>query len=205
MIVNADRRTDARADELRTLGDVFRAYVTHRSPQVMAVGVAIALALRLAVGQFGWADVAVAAVTLGLTGTVEWVIHLFLLHAPEDSFRMTKLGTGQGHREHHLDPPNIGWLMLCWHDVIVFLAMLAVWNLSWPIALAVVMGAPILPTYLSALLGAYVMLAHYEWTHLMVHTRYRPRIGYYRRLKKNHTLHHYRNEHHWLGGHLELG
>lgn len=199
MIVNVDRGNDARADELDTLGAVARTYVTHRSPQVMAIGLVVALILRLAVGRFGWADVAVAVVTLALTGTVEWVIHRFLLHAPDDSFRMTKLGTGSGHREHHLDPPNVGWLMLSWQDAAVFLVMLAVWNLTWPIALALAFGAPIVPTYLSALLGAYIMLAHYEWTHLLAHTKYRPKLPYYRRLKVNHRLHHYRNEHHWLG------
>ena len=199
MIVQADRGSAARADEFETFGAVVRAYLGHRSPQVMAIGLTLAVALRILAGGFGWADVAVAAVTLGLTGTVEWVIHRVLLHAPDDSFRTTKLGTATSHREHHLDPPNIGWLMLCWKDVVVFLGLLAVWNLTWPIALAVALGAPIVPTYLSAVLGAYVMLAHYEWTHLLAHTKYRPPIGYYRRLKTNHRLHHYRNEHYWLG------
>jgi hypothetical protein len=33
----------------------------------------------------------------------------------------------------------------------------------------------------------------------MIHTRYRPRIGYYQRLARNHLLHHFRNEHYWFG------
>jgi len=198
-LLQIDRGTDERADELTTLGDVIRTYASHRSPQVMFAGIAVALVLRVVVGQFGWADLMVVAITLVLTGVVEWVLHLHVLHAPDDSIRMTKYKTGAGHREHHLDPPNIGWLMLGWHDVAIFLGMLAIWNLTWPIVLALVLGAPILGTYLSALLLSYVMLAHYEWTHLLAHTRYRPRLPYYRRLKINHRLHHYRNEHHWLG------
>ena len=48
-------------------------------------------------------------------------------------------------------------------------------------------------------------MAHYEWVHLLVHTRYRPRSRYYRRLARNHRLHHYRNEDYWLGVTSNLG
>ncbi len=198
-VMQIDRGSDARADDLRSLRDVLRTYVTHRSPQLMAVGILVALGLRLLVGSYGWADVAIIVATLALTGVVEWVLHLFVLHAPDDSVRMTKYKTGAGHREHHLDPPNIGWLMLGPIDVVVFLGMLAVWNLTWPLAVAFAFGAPLVPTYLTALLSSYVMLAHYEWTHLLAHARYRPKFRYYKRLAANHRLHHYRNEHYWLG------
>ena len=195
-----DRGSLESSDDLATLLQVMDTFAKHRSPQIMMVGLVVVGALRLVVGGgFGWADVAVLAITLVFTGVVEWVLHLFLLHAPEDSARMKKLNTGAGHREHHLDPSNVGWLMLGWVEVVVFQLMLAVWNLTWPLALAFAFGAPLLGTYLSALFLAYVMLAHYEWTHLLVHTRYRPKTRYYRRLAKNHRLHHYRNEHHWLG------
>ena len=52
---------------------------------------------------------------------------------------------------------------------------------------------------------AYLSLAHYEWVHLMVHTRYRPKTRFYRRLATNHRLHHYRNEKYWLGVTSNLG
>ena len=65
-------------------------------------------------------------------------------------------------------------------------------------------GALLAP-YLTALLAAYVSLAHYEWVHLMVHTRVKLRTPYYKRLATNHRLHHYRNEHYWLGVTSNLG
>lgn len=199
-ILQIDRGSSERSDDLTTLPQVIDTFIKHRSPQVMAIGLVVAGVLRLMFGGgFGVSDLVVLAITLALTGMVEWVIHLFLLHAPEDSTRMTKFNTGAGHREHHLDPTNVGWLMLGPVDVIVFQLMLAVWNLTWPLALAFALGAPLLGTYLSALFMAYVMLTHYEWTHLLVHTRYRPKSRYYKRLAQNHRLHHYRNEHHWLG------
>lgn len=197
--VHNDRRSEESANDLSTLSDIARTYFGHPSPRVIFTGIALAGIARLFVGSFGGSDLAVIVFSLALVGVVEWVIHKFLLHAPVDSFRETKLRTGSGHREHHLDPSNVGWLMLGPADAGVFLVMLMVWNATWPLLLAWAFGAPFLATYLSALLMSYVLLANYEWTHLLVHTRYRPKLGYYQRLVSHHRLHHYRNEHHWLG------
>ncbi len=200
-----DRGTDARADEISTLRGVITTYVTHRSPQVIGIGVLLAVVFRLVVGQFHWVDAVVVVATIALTGFVEWVLHLFLLHAPEDSIRMTKFHTGSGHREHHLDPPNVGWLMLAWQDAATFLVMLAIWSATWSLPLAWLLGGSLLGTYAMSLIAAYVTLGHYEWTHLLVHCRYRPKSRYYKRLAANHRLHHYRNEHHWLGVTSNMG
>ena len=43
------------------------------------------------------------------------------------------------------------------------------------------------------------MTLHYEWVHYMVHSRYKPKSAYYRRLWVNHRLHHCKNEHYWMG------
>lgn len=198
-IAQRDRGTAARSDDLRTLGDVVRTYATHPSPQVIWLGVALALTARLFVGNYGWVDLGIVGATLALTGLVEWVLHLFLLHAPDDSLRMTKYETGVSHREHHLDPQNVGWLMLAWQDAAVFLVLLVGWTATWSLPLLWILGGAMLGPYLTGLVAAYLMLAHYEWTHLLVHCRYRPKFRYYKRLAANHRLHHYRNEHYWLG------
>ena len=143
--------------------------------------------------------VLVGLLSLVLVGPVEWVLHLFLLHAPDDSRRMSVLGTGSGHREHHLDPLNIGWILLGGVDALVFLVLIAIWTAAWSLPLLWLVGSISLGAYLTALLAAYVSLAHYEWVHLLVHTRYRAKTRYYRRLTTNHRLHHYRNERYWLG------
>lgn len=39
----------------------------------------------------------------------------------------------------------------------------------------------------------------YEWTHYLVHTNCRPKTRLYRRLWKNHRLHHFKSEQHWYG------
>jgi hypothetical protein len=132
-------------------------------------------------------------------GPVEWVIHLHLLHAPEQSFTSRRLGTGAGHREHHLDPTDLQWLMLRGVDAAVFMVAFAVLTAAWVFPLTLLTGSTALGTYLTALSLVALGLAHYEWVHLLVHTTYRPRTRYYRRLARNHRRHHYRNEKFWLG------
>lgn len=204
-ITQQDRGTGERSDRLHTKRDVLGAYVASRSPQIMLVGAAVVIAARLAVGSWGWRDLVVVGITMLLLGFVEWVLHLYLLHAPDDSFRMRKLGTGSGHREHHLDPHDIGWILLAGIDAFVFQILIAIWTMVWSVPLLLVLDGPILAPFLTALMAAYLSLAHYEWTHLLVHTRYRPKTRYYRRLAANHRLHHYRNEHYWLGVTSNLG
>ncbi len=171
----------------------------------MVVAVFAASVARLLVGGFGWTDLLVVALTVLLVGFVEWVLHLFLLHAPEDSFRMRRLGTGVGHRQHHLDPHDVGWIMLSGVDAAVFVVLIAGWTALWSLPLLWLVGGPLMAPFLTALLAAYVSLAHYEWVHLLVHTRYRPKTRFYKRLATNHRLHHYRNERYWLGVTSNLG
>ncbi len=188
-----------RSDELRTRREVASTYFSAGSPRIL-VAVALGLvAWRLSLGRWGWGDGLMVLSTLALTGTVEWVIHRFLLHAPEESFRMRRLKTGIGHHKHHLDPTDLGWILLHPIDAAVFLAMFSGFTAAWSVPLLSVVGLPILPGFASAFTLAAVSLAHYEWVHLLVHTRYRPSSRYYSRLSRNHRLHHYRNEHYWLG------
>jgi hypothetical protein len=189
----------ATASHLRTKRDLARTYLGKRSPQLMLVAIAAAVAARLLVGRWSALDLVVVAIVLAVNGTFEWMVHLFLLHAPDGSIRMRVFGTSVGHRRHHLDPADLHWLMLRPIEVIQFVPMLALvaavltvpW--MWPF------GLPVLAPYLTALLAVCVALAHYEWTHLLVHSRYRPTSSFYARLARNHRLHHFRNERYWLG------
>ena len=205
-VVQHDRGTAERTDDLRTLHEIAKTYLSHRSPQIMLGGLGfIALVRMFFGGGYGLADLVVVTATAVLVGPVEWVLHLYLLHAPEDSIRMQKFGTGSGHREHHLDPNNVGWALLGGIDAFVFLFLIAGWTAAWSLPIAWILGGGLLGPFLTALAAAYLSLAHYEWTHLLVHTRYRPKSRYYKRLAANHRLHHYRNEHYWLGVTSNLG
>lgn len=191
--------TPLRADELRTKRDIVGVYAGQGSARVLVVAAFVLGGIRVLLGGFGRGDLTALGVTVAITGTVEWIIHRFLLHAPEDAWTSRTLGTGTGHRRHHLDPPDIEWLMLRGVDAGVFVVSFGVVTAAWCLPLMVVTGSAVLGPFLTAWALAAIGLAHYEWVHLMVHTRYRPRLPYYRRLARNHRLHHFRNERYWLG------
>ncbi len=187
------------ATELSTLADIWGVFRRSASPRLLMLLAIVLVVSRGVAGGFGRGDVAALVVTLALTGTVEWVIHKFLLHAPLESFRMNTLKTGRGHREHHLDPNTIGWILLSRADVVAFMVAFAAFSVLWGLPLFALIGANIGRSILSALTLACLGLLHYEWTHLMVHTRYRPSTRFYASLARNHRLHHFRNEDYWLG------
>lgn len=199
-----------RADELQTKRDLAGAFLAEGSPRVLVAALAVALVVRLVAGGWGWVDLLVVALTLLAVGPIEWLLHIHLLHAGEDAWTTRVLGTGRGHRRHHLDPPDVEWLLLHTQDAVVYTSAIAALSALWVVPIALVLGlfAPgvgVLGPLLTAICCAYLALAHYEWTHLLEHSRYRPKTRYYRRLVHNHRLHHYRNELNWLGVTSNLG
>lgn len=188
-----------RADALSTKRATLGVFAHRRSAQVFAVVAAVALAARLLVGDLGRGDLLVVGATAVAIGPVEWVIHRFLLHADERAWTSRRLGTGDGHRRHHVDPPDLDWLLLAGGDAAIFIGAFGVLTAMWTVPLASVLDASSTGTFLTGWACAAVALLHYEWVHLLVHTRYRCRTPYYRRLARNHRLHHFRNERYWLG------
>lgn len=203
LLKSGNRRTsglETRSSDLATKRAILGLFARRRSAQVLAVALVIVASARVAFGgppRRG--DLIVVAVTLAITGTVEWVIHRYLLHAPLDSWTTRTLGTGSGHHRHHLDPTDIDWLLLRGLDAGVFVTAFGVVTAAWSVPLLWITGSSVVGGFLTAWTFAAAGLIHYEWVHLMVHTRYRPRTRFYRTLARNHRLHHFRNEHYWLG------
>ena len=194
-----------RSTGLATKRDAARAFVGSGSARVLLPVVAILVGLRLGLGNWGAGDVAVALAVVVLTGFVEWFIHLFVLHASADAWTSRRLGTGSGHRQHHLDPPDLKWLLLPAVDAAIFVVVLGIWSAAWAAPLAYAIGGNVTASTVTAIALAAIGLAHYEWTHLLSHTSYRPKSRYYARLARNHRWHHYRNERYWLGVTSNLG
>lgn len=194
-----DRSGVVRADELTSKRATLHVFARRGSAQVFAAVAALALTLRLMVGEFGRGDLLVFAVTIAAVGPVEWTIHRYLLHADERAWTSRRLGTGDGHRRHHLDPPDLQWLLLAGADAAVFIGVFSALTVLWTLPLATLIGASGPGAWLTGCACAAAALLHYEWVHLLVHTRYRCRTPYYRRLARNHRLHHFRNERYWLG------
>lgn len=203
-------RTTERATDYGTKQALAGRFFRHPSARLLLGSAAAALIARIVAGLAGIGPWSVADVLAGLTavamiGIVEWFAHQKLFHAPPGTRRADRFKTGHSHRRHHLDPTDMGWVLL--HprgarDLMIGVGVLA---LSWSIPLALLTGVSPLGPYLTTVLIGWLAIAHYEWTHLMVHSRYRPTSRYYRRLAKNHRRHHYRNETQWLGVTTNLG
>ena len=43
------------------------------------------------------------------------------------------------------------------------------------------------------------LMFNYEWVHFLIHTDYKPKSAFYRKLYQGHRLHHFRNENYWYG------
>ncbi len=180
------------------------------SPRVLVAGLAAAIVVRLGAAVAGRAplggwDLAAIPVVAVLVPFVEWGVHRFVLHIEPRRIGSFVIDPGVGHREHHANPSTINWVVLRPVDAALFLvinALVAVAVVGVP---AWLLGGPVLGPALTGVTLAAAALAHYEWSHFLFHTAYRPRTGRYRRLKANHRRHHWRDDHAWLGITSNLG
>ncbi len=184
--------TEARSQGPRTLAAALRVFFSHLSPRILAATVLTALAVRLALGGFGWIDLAPFAVLLAIWPLQEWLIHVFILHYRPVRFagRTWDFAVPRKHREHHADPWRLDLLFIPTH---VFSYGLPLHALFW-------FGVMPTPELACSGLAAYFTLAlHYEWVHYLAHVPYTPPLERYRRLIKLHQRHHFKNEHYWYG------
>jgi sterol desaturase/sphingolipid hydroxylase (fatty acid hydroxylase superfamily) len=187
--------------DVKTLGDAWRAWSAKRSPRILAAGLAVALTVRVLLGEWSWRDPAAAVVMLVVYVFGEWAIHVHLLHLPPFRWRgrMVELPTAASHRMHHEQPHDLNMIVFAPEEALALLvgAVPLVVGLGclvvWPLA-----GAVPLATAMTAVAVAYVLILAYEWTHFLIHTAHRPRSRFYKAIWRNHRLHHYKNEHYWF-------
>jgi hypothetical protein len=180
-----------------TLGDAFRVFAGRPTARVLGVVVAVVLPYRLALGAWGWLDLAVAGAILAFEPFTEWVIHTQLLHFRPKQFGRFRIDPleARKHREHHADPKDVD---------LVFIPMP-----SLVFALAVGIVAPVLiadtrAVAMTATLTSFAMLLAYEWTHYLIHSPYRPKSSLYKKVWRAHRWHHFRNENYWFGVTMHL-
>lgn len=173
-----------------TLGGTVREFLRHPSPRILVVLAAGATCARAWVGGGSAWDLAVVAGLLLFWPVQEWLIHVFLLHFRPVAWRghTFDLDVARKHRAHHRDPGHTKLVFIPLRVYFLVPLQVAFWLLVFPS-----------PMGLTGLAFNYVLSLHYEWTHFMVHSRYQPRTGFYRRLWRNHRLHHFKNEQHWYG------
>jgi hypothetical protein len=176
----------------RTLHEALPVFLRHPSPRILLAATTVALAARLAVGGFsGWDLVPLAALG-ALWPLQEWALHVFLLHWRPRTWRGRRIDfdVPRKHRAHHREP---------WRTDLVFIPLG-----SYVYSLPLLVGLWVLATRdaglaLTGITGHLALALHYEAVHFLVHTRVVPRTAAYRRLWRNHRLHHFKNEHYWFG------
>lgn len=183
--------TTANSRKGLTLSAAFSRFWKYPSPWMIGATFAIALAARIAVGDWQWSDAVVPAIMVAVFPFWEWMIHVVILH-----WRPRRLGRltidpllSRKHREHHVDPRSAPLVFIPWKALL--------WIL--PVAVAVALLAfPRLGLGLTFLtsLGAIGLL--YEWCHYLIHTDYKPKRRPYKSIYRDHRLHHYKNEHYWF-------
>lgn len=162
------------------------------SARIIAGLLLVSLAARLAVGGFGFWDLVIAVAIVAAHPFTEWVIHVGVLH-----WRPRRLGglvldtdLARKHRLHHVDPhvPEYWWTPM--RGALVGFAIAAT------LAGLVFSDAGLWLTFLTVVFAVGLV---YEWTHYLCHTTYRPRGRLYKRIWRLHRLHHFKNEHYWMG------
>lgn len=178
-----------RATEVTTLPAAARRFLTHPRPPVLLATVGVLAAARGARGRPSRRDARVAGLCLLAQPFVEHAVHRWMLHsAPTNAVgRACYRFAGWGHEQHHADPTNLDTMFLRPVDVLGGGLLAAAAGAAGPPAAAT-----------GALCVGLGTLA-YDWSHFLIHSGYQPRGRLARAVKRNHRLHHYRNERYWLG------
>jgi hypothetical protein len=181
-----------------TLAAAARLFATKPTARILAVVVAVLTVARIALGGWRWLDLVVAGAILAVEPFTEWVIHVHLLHQRPRTLRGREVDLliARKHRAHHADPKDLD---------LVFVPMPVIGVALLIGTLVPLLVAPTLRVAATASLTSFAMLATYEWIHFLIHTTYRPRRAFYKRLWRTHRWHHYRNEHYWFGVTMHLG
>ena len=151
-----------------TLAQQFRFFRGHRNAHIEAAAVVAALAARFAVDGWGAGDLVIVLAILAAQPFFEWTFHLYVLHYRP----MVMLGRtidfelARKHRDHHVDPSVVDLVF------VPLRSLLALMVLATGLALV---AFPTAAGAFTALATAGTLLLTYEWTHYLIHSRYRPR------------------------------
>ena len=174
-----------------TLPRAAAGFVAHPSPWLIGSLLVAATTARVVVGDWRLSDAWLPLAMVAVFPLFEWAVHTAILHwRPRRLWRFTiDPLLARKHREHHADPRDVPLVFIPWQALLwVLVGVTAIGLLAFPrlglgLTFLVVVGA----------LGLC-----YEWTHYLIHSDYRPRSRVYRRVWRDHRLHHYRNEHYWF-------
>ncbi|MSP91035.1 MAG: fatty acid hydroxylase family protein [Myxococcales bacterium] len=173
-------------------------FFRYGSPRTLTLGLLLAVGARLSVGEWTWWDALIVFGFLTFEPLQEWLIHVHVLHWRPRRVLGVHIDPylARKHRAHHRNPWTVPTLFIPLRTLALsFAANVALWSLV----------APTWPLFLTALTMLLVIGFGYEWTHYLIHTPYRPRTRLFKLLFQHHRLHHFKNEHYWMGVTSDLG
>lgn len=179
------------SESITTLRDAVRVFFSRPGPRMIATAAASTWALRAALGPPGVLDLVAAGAAITVWPFQEWWMHRDLLHLEPRTIAGIRVDPlfARKHREHHASPRDVDGTLL---PPSVIAAAIPVASALWLAAFGPRRAA------LTAMATYSTMALVYEWTHLIVHTGVIPKSGYAKKVRRNHRLHHYRNEGYWL-------
>ncbi|MCR9163110.1 MAG: sterol desaturase family protein [Nannocystaceae bacterium] len=187
---SSPRASHPRAPGLR-LPDAARIFFRHGMPRILVGFAVYTVAYRVWVGGFTVWDLALVSLQVAFQPMTEWLIHVFVLHARPRRIGPLTLDPrlARDHRSHHTDPHEPRWWFIpISSGILVFVSVAVLSHLVLPQPLAATF------TMTTVLIGLV-----YEWTHFLCHSSYKPRSRYLKYLVRHHRLHHFKNEHYWMG------
>jgi hypothetical protein len=189
--------SDART--IRTLHQALLVFMQHPSPRILAAQLVVLLRIRMhllaaaGLSSLTWWDLLIPLLTfLVLWPLQEWVLHKYVLHLrPRELWgRRFDPYFAKKHRDHHVDP---------WYIPDLFLPTRVLVPLIPPVHLLLWLVMPTPELAVTAMLAYVAAALHYEWVHYLSHTSVAPRTEWFRRVRRNHRYHHFKNEHYWYG------
>jgi hypothetical protein len=188
-------------EDLTSLRACWKEFMKHFSPRVVLAAFAVALAVRVAVGEWSWRELLVPVVIVAEQPFVEWLIHKYLLHLPPFKLfgRRIELYGSIQHRRHHRHPSDLDRVLLKPIEVLSFTVQIAITVPLVVWAAVALFGGHLLTLSITAVMLSYLGLLRYEWSHFLIHTPYVPKSNWYRTIWRNHRLHHFKHERYWLG------
>jgi dihydroceramide fatty acyl 2-hydroxylase len=167
-----------------TVRDVARVYFPHRSTLTSVALTLLVVAARASLGPVGRADVLAFGAMVCAWPLIEWALHVALhLPALEIDGRRFELFLAREHRLHHREPgiPD--------HTLFPPLG-LVLFSVVFTGAAAALLGPR---GGLSAALAFHLGGLLNGWVHLVIHSAVPARTRYFRRVRRIHLLHHFRD------------
>lgn len=196
-MTTATRSAPVPSTRVRTLDEARREFFRHGSPWALVLALVAASTALVLVGDWRWAQALVVVGVVAAQPFVEWLVHVYVLHArPRQVGRWTlDLYQARKHRAHHAAPRDLEILFIPLRGHLAGAVLVAVVCLLLPDA----------ATRLALVVAVAASSLTYEWVHFLIHTDHKPRNALYRKLYVAHRLHHYRNENYWFGVTRRLG